>query len=182
MRIPSPGSVGNGRNLPPATMKPILLACLAAVCPATATAANAPEPAAISLAGAWRFALDPADEGVAGKWFERKLEKSIKLPGILQAQGFGDPVGPETPWVSGLHDRSWHLRADYRAYAIPGKTKVPFLCQPPRHYLGADLRQPFERGREGAVRRGLRLECGSRHRDLGADHGSGNSSSECSSE
>lgn len=118
-------------------MKPILLACLAAVCPATATAANAPEPAAISLAGAWRFALDPADEGVAGKWFERKLEKSIKLPGILQAQGFGDPVGPETPWVSGLHDRSWHLRADYRAYAIPGKTKVPFLCQPPRHYLGA---------------------------------------------
>ncbi|MBN8458662.1 MAG: discoidin domain-containing protein [Verrucomicrobia bacterium] len=119
----------------PATTKAILLVCLAAVC--HSAAAPAAEPAAIPLAGKWRFALDPRDEGIAGKWFETKLEKSIQLPGILQAQGYGDPVGPETPWVSGLHDRSWQLRADYLPYAVPGKTQVPFLCQPARHYLGA---------------------------------------------
>src|SRR5207244_7718090 len=36
-----------------------------------------------------------------------------------------------------LYDRSWYLRDDYRAYIEPGKVKVPFLSQPPRHYLGA---------------------------------------------
>lgn len=91
----------------------------------------------VSLAGKWSFDLDPADAGLAGGWAGKSLEKSIELPGILQAQGYGNEIDRHTPWVSGLTDRFWYQRADYRAYAADGNTKVPFLCQPPRHYLGA---------------------------------------------
>ena len=51
----------------------------------------------IALAGKWRFQMDRADEGVAGAWFSRGLEDRIELPGILQDQGFGDDISPDTP-------------------------------------------------------------------------------------
>ena len=111
----------------------------------------------VSLAGKWAFALDPADEGLAGGWAGKSLEKSIELPGILQAQGYGNEIDRQTPWVSGLTDRFWYQRADYKAYAADGKTAVPFLCQPPRHYLGAawyqrDITIPAEdRGKRQAL-------------------------------
>lgn len=91
----------------------------------------------MSLAGYWQFQLDPTDSGVRQEWFNRRLANSIRLPGILQAQNFGDLVNPDTPWVLTLYDRFWFLREDYKAYLEPGKVKVPFLSQPPRHYLGA---------------------------------------------
>ena len=50
------------------------------------------------------------------------------------ADGMDISIG--TPWVLSLYDRYWFLRSDYKAYAEPGKIKVPFLSQPPRHYLG----------------------------------------------
>ena len=59
------------------------------------------------------------------------------MPGILQAQGYGDEISTGTPWVHGLHDHYWYLRDDYQAYAKPGNIRVPFLSQPLRHYLGA---------------------------------------------
>jgi len=98
-----------------------------------AAALNAP----ISLAGNWRFALDRTDAGVKEQWFSRDLKGRIALPGILQAQGYGDEISTATPWVHGLHDQFWYLRDDYQAYAKTGNVKVPFLSQPPRHYLGA---------------------------------------------
>ena len=61
----------------------------------------------------------------------------IRLPGILQAQNFGNDITTDTPWVLSLYDRYWYLREDYKAYIERGKVKVPFLSQPPRHYLGA---------------------------------------------
>ena len=91
----------------------------------------------MSLAGFWQFQLDPTDSGVRQDWFNRRLPNSIKLPGILQAQNFGNVIGTDTPWVLSLYDHFWFLRDDYKAYVEPGKTKVPFLSQPPRHYLGA---------------------------------------------
>ena len=112
-------------------MKWFPLACLFAVAIHSARADG------VSLAGTWRFALDPSDAGVGESWFARKLDQSIELPGILQAQGYGNAIDRHTPWVSGLTDRFWYQRADYKAYAADGNTKVPFLCQPPRHYLGA---------------------------------------------
>ncbi|TWI69515.1 glycosyl hydrolase family 2 [Pseudoduganella lurida] len=91
----------------------------------------------LDLSGTWRFALDRADEGARAGWATQPLEESIALPGILNAQGKGDEIGTTTPWVLSLYDKDWNLREDYKAYAQPGKVKVPFLSQPPRHYLGA---------------------------------------------
>lgn len=93
--------------------------------------------AQVSLAGDWRFALDRIDAGVRERWFTKDLTDRIKLPGILQAQGYGDEVSTRTPWVLSLYDRRWYLREDYQAYINDGAVKVPFLSQPPRHYLGA---------------------------------------------
>lgn len=89
-----------------------------------------------NLAGYWRFALDRDDAGVTGEWFKTDLRNMIKLPGVLQAQGFGDDISTKTPWVLSLYDRNWFLREDYKAYTRLGNVKVPFLSQPPRHYLG----------------------------------------------
>lgn len=91
----------------------------------------------LPLAGEWRFQLDREDSGLAGKWFQRDLTERIKLPGILQAQGIGDPISKDTPWVLSLYDRNWSLRDDYKEFASGSDVKVPFLCQPQRHYLGA---------------------------------------------
>jgi hypothetical protein len=91
----------------------------------------------IDLAGSWRFALDREDAGVAGHWEGRTLADRIRIPGILNAQGYGDAITAQTPWVLSLYDKNWNLRADYAAFTTPGQVKVPFLSQPPRHYLGA---------------------------------------------
>ncbi len=96
-------------------------------------------PAVQSLAGEWRFALDRADAGVNETCFNRVLSDRIALPGILQAQGYGDDIATDTPWVLGLGDAWWKLQsAELREkFSQPGKVEVPFLAQPPKHYLGA---------------------------------------------
>ena len=94
-----------------------------------------------SLAGEWRFALDRADIGVTEQWFARELAGTdrIGLPGILQAQGYGDEIRTDTPWVLTLGDAWWKLQpaALREKFSQPGHVEVPFLAQPPRHYLGA---------------------------------------------
>jgi beta-galactosidase len=127
------------------------------VCVAAAwAAARAPAaPSSLSLAGEWRFALDPGavqhgrsegltaplppGDGVAQEWFKRDLPDHIRLPGILQAQGYGDEISPATPWVLTLGDAWWNLQpaALREHFSQPGHVEVPFLAQPPRHYLGA---------------------------------------------
>jgi beta-galactosidase len=91
----------------------------------------------LPLAGEWRFALDRNDLGTNAQWFNKELPEKIQLPGVLETQGYGDEIGIGTPWVLTLYDHFWHLRAAYAAYTNAGGVKVPFLCQPPRHYLGA---------------------------------------------
>ncbi len=92
--------------------------------------------AQIDLSGEWRFALDPTNVGVTQNWFDQSLRDKLKLPGILQSQGYGDEISTKTPWVLSLYDRTWFEREDYKAYTKPGNVKVPFLSQPPRHYIG----------------------------------------------
>ncbi|HEU4767952.1 MAG TPA: discoidin domain-containing protein [Pyrinomonadaceae bacterium] len=89
------------------------------------------------LNGYWRFALDPTDAGEKQLWYNQRLPAAIKLPGILQDQLWGHPITKDTPWVLSLYDRFWYLREDYKDYTDVNKVKVPFLSQPPRHYLGA---------------------------------------------
>jgi len=91
----------------------------------------------LDLTGLWNFALDDTDSGVSQQWFNRILTDRIRLPGVLQSQGFGNEISATTPWVLSLYDRYWYLREDYKAYAQSRSVKVPFLSQPPRHYLGA---------------------------------------------
>ena len=135
------------------------LLVLFAACLATAPhlRAAASEPDTINLAGEWRFALDrstqqlqpeppgrempvlnPGD-GITQEWFKRDLPDKIQLPGILQAQGYGDDISTNTPWVLSLGDAWWKLQpaALRDHFSQPGRVEVPFLSQPPRHYLGA---------------------------------------------
>lgn len=87
------------------------------------------------LSGLWRFVLDRNDEGVNQQWYSVRLPGFIRLPGVLQAQNHGDEITTRTPWVLSLYDRFWYLREDYKDYTEKN-VKVPFLSQPPRHYLG----------------------------------------------
>ncbi len=116
----------------PALLVLTLLLLLSALTGPTASAATT-----LTLDGQWRFALDRADAGLTENWSTKNLSDTIHLPGILESQGFGDVIGTQTPWVLSLYDRFWYLRTDYAAYTNAGNVKVPFLCQPVRHYLGA---------------------------------------------
>jgi beta-galactosidase len=108
----------------------------------------------ISLAGVWRFSLDRQDAGIGGQWYDKNLPDKIQLPGVLESQGCGDEIGIHTPWVLSLYDHFWYLRAHYAAYTNAGAVKVPFICQPPRHYLGAAWYQKdFEVPTNGHLRR-----------------------------
>lgn len=93
----------------------------------------------IPLAGEWRFALDRNDVGTNEHWFAKNLPDKIQLPGILQAQGYGDDISTNTPWVLTLGDAWWKIQpASLREhFSQPGHVEVPFLAQPPKHYLGA---------------------------------------------
>jgi hypothetical protein len=130
-----------------ALMAPLTFAVLATLTLSTnarglSPVSNPEAPAQVSnlrvdLAGTWQFALDPTDSGVRDLWFNRELRGRITLPGVLQSQDYGDPINTRTPWVLSLYDRNWYLREDYKQYGAARNVKVPFLSQPPRHYLGA---------------------------------------------
>ena len=103
----------------------------------SASHCRSPPPTQIRLAGEWRFALDRDDSGISKQWFVRDLPDKIQLPGILESQGYGDEISTRTPWVLSLYDHFWFLRSEYAAYTNAGSVKIPFLCQPTRHYIGA---------------------------------------------
>lgn len=103
----------------------------------TTSARAAGSDATIPLAGKWRFQLDATDTGVQQQFHRAQLKDVISLPGILQDQGFGNEISTTTPWVLSLYDKLWFEREDFAAFTKPGAVKVPFVCQPKRHYLGA---------------------------------------------
>jgi hypothetical protein len=43
--------------------------------------------------------LDREGSGSGETWWKEDFKERVKLPGSLTAQGFGDEVGPNTPWV-----------------------------------------------------------------------------------
>ena len=46
----------------------------------------------VPLGGEWRFALDPKNEGVTGKWFQGRLDDRIQLPGTTDEARKGKPT------------------------------------------------------------------------------------------
>lgn len=114
----------------------LVLVSFAGLIPTLSSAATAQIPQRpVDLSGFWRFSLDRTDSGVNQLWFTRPFREQIRLPGILQSQYQGDEISTGTPWVLSLYDRFWFLRDDYKDYK-DRNVKVPFLSQPPRHYVG----------------------------------------------
>ncbi len=122
-------SVKKGRS------QSLIVLLLAGICFVISAHAQASQ--TIGLAGEWQFSLDRSDSGVRENWFNQLLKDRITLPGVLQAQNYGDEISTKTPWVLSLYDHFWYEREDYKNDTKPGNTKVPFLSQPPRHYIGA---------------------------------------------
>jgi hypothetical protein len=92
----------------------------------------------VSLAGEWRIALDPRDEGLPARWNTTVLSHTvITLPAAMESQGFGDRVTVDTAWTGGIVDRSWFTAPRFAPYREPGNVKIPFWLQPERHYQGA---------------------------------------------
>ncbi len=90
----------------------------------------------LDLAGTWRFQLDRQDQGEAEKWFERDLPDKITLPGVLTAQGYGDPPSMQTQWTGNINP-IWQKDPYYKQYQTADNFKMPFWLQPDRHYIGA---------------------------------------------
>ncbi|MCB0071485.1 MAG: glycoside hydrolase [Caldilineaceae bacterium] len=90
----------------------------------------------INLSGEWRFELDRDDRGTDERWYARDLTGALQLPGSLQAQGRGDDVTLETPWVGNIVDRSLFDDPRYAPYRDPDNIKYPSWLQPEKHYAG----------------------------------------------
>ena len=89
----------------------------------------------IDLSGRWTVALDREGIGEGQHWEEKEFSDEIQIPGILQSQGYGDPITKKTDWVQSLYDPLWYEREEYQ-YGQENGVNVPFLSQPPRHYTG----------------------------------------------
>ena len=98
-------------------MRRTLRRCLAAWALTGASLAwAASEPAAtVSLAGQWRFALDPNKEGLQKEYFKRDLPQTISLPGSTDEANAGIP-NPAKPSLDGLYrpnvyeGQAWYQR------------------------------------------------------------------------
>ncbi|UVQ45559.1 beta-galactosidase [Parabacteroides faecis] len=93
-------------------------------------------PSELSLAGEWKFALDPDNIGVSEQWQMKELSDKVQLPGSLQEQGKGDDVGIHTQWTGSVVDKSWYTADEYAKYREPGNIKVPFWLNPDKYYVG----------------------------------------------
>ena len=83
---------------------------------------------ALDLSGSWRFELDPDDVGTAQKWWRRSLAGEISLPGSLQAQGYGNDVTLDTPWVGLVRGGDWYNDPQYRPFQPEGSCGFPSGC------------------------------------------------------
>jgi len=90
----------------------------------------------ISLAGQWRFKLDPNNAGIEKQWFDTKLADTINLPGSTAENGYGHDVAIDTKWTGSIIDRSWYTDPAYEKYRRPPNVKLPFWLTPLKHYIG----------------------------------------------
>lgn len=91
----------------------------------------------ISLAGKWNFKTDPGDIGITEKWFSKKLEDNIVLPGSMLTNKKGDAVTLQTQWTGSIYDSSWYFIPRLAKYRQSGNLKFPFWLTPEKYYVGA---------------------------------------------
>jgi hypothetical protein len=90
----------------------------------------------IPLAGEWRFKLDREDAGVTAQWYRQPLKDPVKLPGSLQAQGYGDHPSVHTKWI-GEKSELFLQQEKYTPYRTESNYKFPFWLTPVKYYTGA---------------------------------------------
>ncbi|WP_295124871.1 sugar-binding domain-containing protein [uncultured Chitinophaga sp.] len=90
----------------------------------------------ISLAGQWQFRIDRQDEGLDKQWYKQKFNQTVKLPGAMQAQGYGDEPSVKTPWIGEKAERFLE-QEKYAPYRVAGNYKFPFWLTPVKYYTGA---------------------------------------------
>ena len=127
------GSLMNARRLPGCLLTLVVMSAFSGT---RACAAAGARSVPLDLSGQWRFSLDAEDRGLLESWFNRTLERQIRLPGALQAQGFGEEPSVDTRWTGDIVDRSWFTDPRMAKYRRPGNVKIPFWLQPDRHYVG----------------------------------------------
>ena len=93
----------------------------------------------IDLTGEWRFALDSTDIGITQKWFSKRLENSLQLPGSCLEQGFGEVPSMESKWtVSEGYAKKIEKIPYFKPYMEKdGEFRHPFWWTPDRVYQGA---------------------------------------------
>ena len=91
----------------------------------------------INLSGTWSFQIDSLDKGASERWFDKKLEDNIKLPGSMTTNNKGNDITVTTPWIGSIIDSGWFSKPEYAEYRKPGNIKVPFWLQPVKYYKGA---------------------------------------------
>ncbi|GEP95865.1 beta-galactosidase [Chitinophaga cymbidii] len=76
---------------------------------------------------------------LSGEWLYRAQQwtGAVKLPGSMQAQGFGNEVTADTEWWDGPLKGVWKTSPVYEKYRQPGNVKNYEFLQPRKHYLGA---------------------------------------------
>jgi hypothetical protein len=94
-------------------------------------------PTKIDLSGVWQFAMDPADEGIKARWYDKSLNDQIILPGSMTSNGKGYNVTLKTKWTGQIVDSSFFKNPEYAPYRDSVNFKVPFWLQPVKHYTGA---------------------------------------------
>lgn len=90
----------------------------------------------LSLAGEWSFQPDRENIGEKEKWYENNLSDSIRLPGSMTENGYGDDISTATKWTGQVVNRSWFTEPEYEKYRQPGSVKIPFWLTPLKHYIG----------------------------------------------
>ncbi|TDD95716.1 exo-beta-1,4-galactosidase [Flavobacterium cellulosilyticum] len=91
----------------------------------------------INLEGTWLFQMDRNDEGVAEKWFNKKLSDNIDLPGSMAEFLKGDEITLKTKWTGSIYDSSFYFVPRLEKYRQPGNIHIPFWLTPAKHYVGA---------------------------------------------
>jgi len=91
----------------------------------------------INLAGTWHFRMDPGNQGIQNKWYEKKLNNTIHLPGSMVQNGKGNPVTINTNWTGSIYDSSFYFDPRLAKYRKPDHPMFSFFLTPKKHYVGA---------------------------------------------
>jgi hypothetical protein len=92
----------------------------------------------VDMSGTWGFALDRQDAGQTEAWYKKKdFTDTIRLPGSLQEQGYGDKPSAKTVWKTGDNYKNLLDTPRFSEYIHAEDYKSPFWLTPNRHYVGA---------------------------------------------